>query len=90
MLSDFDLAKPSGVNGGSPATIHQSELNGVTISTFHTVTMRFLMSDPTSFLSLTPNHARLIFGPIRLWEPKVCRDLIVLFSPSDRTPLRPT
>ncbi|KAI9510421.1 Pkinase-domain-containing protein [Russula earlei] len=32
MLSDFDLAKPSGVNGGEPA-IHQSELNGVNIST---------------------------------------------------------
>jgi protein-serine/threonine kinase len=32
MLSDFDLAKHSGVNGGRPATIHQSELNGVTIS----------------------------------------------------------
>ncbi|KAH9963166.1 Pkinase-domain-containing protein [Russula dissimulans] len=29
MLSDFDLAKPSGVNGGRPATIHQSELNGL-------------------------------------------------------------
>jgi hypothetical protein len=34
MLSDFDLAKHSGVNGGRPATIHQSELNGVTISAF--------------------------------------------------------
>jgi len=32
MLSDFDLAKHSGVMGGRPAIIHQSELNGVTIS----------------------------------------------------------
>jgi protein-serine/threonine kinase len=31
MLSDFDLAKHSGVSGGRPATIHQSELNGVNI-----------------------------------------------------------
>jgi hypothetical protein len=29
MLSDFDLAKHSGVTGGRPAVIHQSELNGV-------------------------------------------------------------
>ncbi|KAA1466142.1 Pkinase-domain-containing protein [Dentipellis sp. KUC8613] len=29
MLSDFDLAKQSGVIGGRPATIHQSELNGI-------------------------------------------------------------
>jgi hypothetical protein len=34
MLSDFDLAKHSGVIGGRPATIHQSELNGVTIGAF--------------------------------------------------------
>ena len=34
MLSDFDLAKHSGVIGGRPATIHQSELNGVIIDTF--------------------------------------------------------
>ncbi len=32
MLSDFDLAKHSGVIGGRPAAIHQSELNGVIIS----------------------------------------------------------
>lgn len=31
MLSDFDLAKHSGVIGGRPAAIHQSELNGVII-----------------------------------------------------------
>ncbi|ETW84319.1 hypothetical protein HETIRDRAFT_313476 [Heterobasidion irregulare TC 32-1] len=31
MLSDFDLAKQSGVSGGRPATIHQSEPNGVSI-----------------------------------------------------------
>lgn len=29
MLSDFDLAKQSGHPGGRPATIHQSEPNGV-------------------------------------------------------------
>ncbi|EIM88225.1 Pkinase-domain-containing protein [Stereum hirsutum FP-91666 SS1] len=29
MLSDFDLAKQSGVSGGRPATIHQSEPNGI-------------------------------------------------------------
>lgn len=29
MLSDFDLAKQSNEPGGRPATIHQSELNGV-------------------------------------------------------------
>lgn len=29
MFSDFDLAKQSGVSGGRPATIHQSEPNGV-------------------------------------------------------------
>ena len=34
MLSDFDLAKHSGVTGGRPAVIHQSELNGVSISFF--------------------------------------------------------
>jgi hypothetical protein len=34
MLSDFDLAKHSGVTGGRPAVIHQSELNGVTIHCF--------------------------------------------------------
>jgi hypothetical protein len=34
MLSDFDLAKHSGVIGGRPATIHQSELNGVITSAF--------------------------------------------------------
>lgn len=34
MLSDFDLAKHSGVIGGRPAAIHQSELNGVTIDSF--------------------------------------------------------
>lgn len=32
MLSDFDLAKQSGHPGGRPATIHQSEPNGVGIS----------------------------------------------------------
>jgi protein-serine/threonine kinase len=31
MLSDFDLAKQSGERGGRPATILQSELNGVGI-----------------------------------------------------------
>lgn len=36
MLSDFDLAKQSGVSGGRPATIHQSEPNGVSsgVSTY--------------------------------------------------------
>lgn len=34
MLSDFDLAKHSGVIGGRPAAILQSELNGVIIDTF--------------------------------------------------------
>lgn len=34
MLSDFDLAKHSGVIGGRPATIHQSELNGVSMCRF--------------------------------------------------------
>jgi hypothetical protein len=34
MLSDFDLAKHSGVTGGRPAAIHQSELNGVSIPHF--------------------------------------------------------
>ena len=32
MLSDFDLAKQSGHPGGRPATIHQSEPNGVRVS----------------------------------------------------------
>jgi protein-serine/threonine kinase len=32
MLSDFDLAKQSGERGGRPATIMQSELNGVSFS----------------------------------------------------------
>jgi protein-serine/threonine kinase len=31
MLSDFDLAKQSGERGGRPATIMQSELNGVSL-----------------------------------------------------------
>ncbi|THH10249.1 hypothetical protein EW146_g8436 [Bondarzewia mesenterica] len=31
MLSDFDLAKQSGVSGGRPATIHQSEVTGTFI-----------------------------------------------------------
>ena len=34
MLSDFDLAKHSGVIGGRPAAILQSELNGVIIDLF--------------------------------------------------------
>ena len=43
MLSDFDLAKHSGVIGGRPATIHQSELNGVIIGPFISMTMRMLI-----------------------------------------------
>jgi protein-serine/threonine kinase len=43
MLSDFDLAKHSGVIGGRPATIHQSELNGVIIDPFISMTMRMLI-----------------------------------------------
>lgn len=79
MLSDFDLAKHSGVNGGRPATIHQSELNGVSISAL----IPCDHADPhnlISFLWSTLNLARLISGPIRLWEPRVCRDLIVLLT----------
>jgi protein-serine/threonine kinase len=34
MLSDFDLAKHSGVTGGRPAAILQSELNGVSMCYF--------------------------------------------------------
>ena len=29
MLSDFDLAKQSSINGGGTVTIHKSEVNGV-------------------------------------------------------------
>jgi len=43
MLSDFDLAKHSGVIGGRPATIHQSELNGVIIDTFIHYGLRILI-----------------------------------------------
>lgn len=43
MLSDFDLAKHSGVTGGRPATIHQSELNGVIIDPFISMNMRMLI-----------------------------------------------
>lgn len=78
MLSDFDLAKHSGVNGGRPAVIHQSALNGVILCPFVSVTTWILMSNSISFLWLTPNHARLIFGPIRLWGLKVGRSLILL------------
>lgn len=47
MLSDFDLAKQSGHPGGRPATIHQSEPNGVrvrvdrVIDTLITLVLRF-------------------------------------------------
>jgi protein-serine/threonine kinase len=34
MLSDFDLAKHSGVTGGRPAAIHRSGLDGVSIWRF--------------------------------------------------------
>jgi serine/threonine protein kinase len=40
--------------------------------------MRILMCNLISFLWSTLNRARLISGPIRLWEPRVSRDLIVL------------
>jgi len=66
MLSDFDLAKHSGVTGGRPATIHQSELNGVIIDPFHVHEHADAHSFPISFLWLTPNHARPISGPTRL------------------------
>ncbi|KAF8485009.1 Pkinase-domain-containing protein [Russula ochroleuca] len=41
MLSDFDLAKHSGVNGGRPATIHQSELNGLPLVDTKSCTANF-------------------------------------------------
>lgn len=67
MLSDFDLAKHSGVIGGRPATIHQSELNGVIIDTFILYGLRILIFFlPISSLLLTQNHAQLISGPIHL------------------------
>ena len=42
--------------------------------------MRILMCNLISFLWLTLNRARLISGPIRLWELRVSRDLIVLLA----------
>jgi serine/threonine protein kinase len=42
--------------------------------------MRILTCNLTSFLWLILNRARLISGLIRLWEPKVSRDLIVLLA----------
>ncbi|KAI0269231.1 Pkinase-domain-containing protein [Gloeopeniophorella convolvens] len=41
MLSDFDLAKHSGVSGGRPATIHQSELNGLPLVDTKSCTANF-------------------------------------------------
>lgn len=41
MLSDFDLAKHSGVIGGRPATIHQSELNGLPLVDTKSCTANF-------------------------------------------------
>ncbi|KAI0003005.1 Pkinase-domain-containing protein [Russula compacta] len=41
MLSDFDLAKHSGVNGGRPAAIHQSELNGLPLVDTKSCTANF-------------------------------------------------
>ncbi|KAF8268309.1 kinase-like domain-containing protein [Lactarius quietus] len=41
MLSDFDLAKHSGVTGGRPATIHQSELNGLPLVDTKSCTANF-------------------------------------------------
>lgn len=47
MLSDFDLAKHSGVTGGRPAAILQSELNGVSMCYFPD-TMRILTYDQSA------------------------------------------
>ncbi|KAI9466768.1 Pkinase-domain-containing protein [Lactarius psammicola] len=41
MLSDFDLAKHSGVTGGRPAAIHQSELNGLPLVDTKSCTANF-------------------------------------------------
>ncbi|KDQ64739.1 hypothetical protein JAAARDRAFT_118193 [Jaapia argillacea MUCL 33604] len=41
MLSDFDLAKQSGQPGGRPATIHQSELNGMPLIDTRSCTANF-------------------------------------------------
>ncbi|KAI9448280.1 Pkinase-domain-containing protein [Lactarius indigo] len=41
MLSDFDLAKHSGVIGGRPAAIHQSELNGLPLVDTKSCTANF-------------------------------------------------
>ncbi|KAI0301787.1 kinase-like domain-containing protein [Multifurca ochricompacta] len=41
MLSDFDLAKHSGVTGGRPAVIHQSELNGLPLVDTKSCTANF-------------------------------------------------
>lgn len=38
------------------------------------------MCNLISFLWSTLSRARLISGPIRLWEPRVSRDLIVLLA----------
>ena len=42
--------------------------------------MRVLMRNLISFLWSTLNRARLISGLIRLWEPRVSRDLTVLLA----------
>ena len=44
MLSDFDLAKHSGVTGGRPAAIHRSGLDGVSMCRFFPLPPRGILT----------------------------------------------
>jgi serine/threonine protein kinase len=52
--------------------------------------MRILMCNLISFLWSTLNRARQISGPIRLWELRVSRDLVVLLAHHLIAPLSPS
>jgi hypothetical protein len=72
MLSDFDLAKQSTYPGGKPAMIHQSEPNGVCLSSIsYFGRMADFWMRLLRYLSLIPCLVQGTFGQIHLLALKV-------------------